>query len=70
MDYSNNNSGLNNENTFAGNTMGNHLEGVMCNVENCVYNTSHACTAKHIKVKSTNAIIGEETMCGTFEERM
>lgn len=63
-----NNTNRANQNT--GNNMGQHLQGVACNVENCVYNSAHACSAKEIKVRSTNAILGEETMCSTFEERM
>ncbi len=45
------------------------LEGVCCEVENCVYNNGrHCCTAERIQVKNRMAILGEETMCETFEE--
>ena len=38
------------------------LEGICCEVENCVH------TAQEIKVKNRMAVLGEETMCETFEE--
>lgn len=45
------------------------LNGINCEVENCVYNNGcHCCTAQEIEVKNRMAILGEETMCSTFTE--
>lgn len=45
------------------------LDGVRCDVTKCVYNNGHnCCTAEHIDVKNRMAILGEETMCETFEQ--
>ena len=45
------------------------LKGVHCDVENCVYNNgSCCCTAQEVHVKNRMAVLGEETMCETFEE--
>ena len=45
------------------------LEGICCEVENCVHNNGNCCcTAQEIKVKNRMAVLGEETMCETFEE--
>lgn len=47
----------------------NAIQGVCCEVENCVHNDGHCCcTANSITVKNRMAILGEETMCETFEE--
>ncbi|MEG0768644.1 MAG: DUF1540 domain-containing protein [Ruthenibacterium sp.] len=43
--------------------------GVCCEVESCAHNDGHhCCTAEKITVKNRMAIMGEETMCETFEE--
>ena len=40
------------------------LEGICCEVENCVHNNGNCCcTAQEIKVKNRMAVLGEETMC-------
>ena len=45
------------------------LPGICCEVANCVHNNGHCCcTANSITVKNRMAILGEETMCETFEE--
>ena len=45
------------------------LHGVCCEVESCVHNEDGChCNAPQIKVKNRMAILGEETMCETFEE--
>lgn len=45
------------------------LAGVHCEVDCCVYNNgSQRCTAPVIEIKKRMAILGEETMCGSFEE--
>ena len=45
------------------------LQGVSCNVKNCIHNNGRCCcTANAITVKNRMAILGEETMCDTFEE--
>ncbi|MEF9864899.1 MAG: DUF1540 domain-containing protein [Oscillospiraceae bacterium] len=45
------------------------LNGICCEVENCIHNNGeHCCTASAINVKNRMAILGEETMCETFEE--
>lgn len=45
------------------------LAGVCCEVENCIHNQNGCqCDAPAIKVKNRMAILGEETMCETFEE--
>lgn len=45
------------------------LNGICCEVENCIYNDGSChCCAEQIRVKNRMAILGEETMCGTFEE--
>ena len=43
--------------------------GICCEVESCVYNNGHGCcTAEEVRIKNRMALLGEETMCGTFEE--
>ena len=38
------------------------LEGICCEVENCVHNNGNCCcTAQEIKVKNRMAVLGEET---------
>ncbi len=45
------------------------LEGVHCEVDGCIYNDGGChCSAPAITVKNRMAILGEETMCETFEE--
>ncbi|NCC06924.1 MAG: DUF1540 domain-containing protein [Clostridia bacterium] len=45
------------------------LDGVRCEVESCIHNESGChCNAPEIRVKNRMAILGEETMCETFEE--
>jgi len=45
------------------------LDGICCEVENCVHNNGNCCcTAPEIKVKNLMNVLGEETMCETFEE--
>ena len=45
------------------------LKGICCEVKNCVHNNGNCCcTADSIKVKNRLAVLGEETMCETFEE--
>lgn len=45
------------------------LQGICCEVESCKYNDGHCCcTAHNIMVKNRVALMGEETMCDTFEE--
>ena len=45
------------------------LKGICCEVKNCVHNNGNCCcTADSIKVKNRMAVLGEETMCETFEE--
>lgn len=45
------------------------LNGICCEVENCVYNNGQrCCTADSIKVKNRMAVLGEETMCETYEK--
>ena len=44
------------------------LNGICCEVKNCVHNVGHSCcTANSIKVKNRMAILGEETMCDTYK---
>ena len=43
------------------------ISGVCCSVTNCVHHAiGDQCTAKHINVKSENAVTTAETFCGTF----
>ena len=45
------------------------LQGICCDVSNCVHNNGHCCcTAKSINVKNRMAVLGEETMCETYEQ--
>ena len=45
------------------------LQGICCEVANCVHNNGHCCcTAKSINVKNRMAVLGEETMCETYEQ--
>lgn len=47
----------------------NSIQGVCCEVDTCKYNDGHCCcTAHNITVKNRMALMGEETMCDTFEE--
>ena len=47
-----------------------HLEGINCNVNNCVYhNESHQCTAKAIHVGPVHAQKITDTICGTFRNK-
>ena len=44
------------------------INGICCDVENCVYNNGHCCcTADEIHVMNRSAE-GGETMCETFSE--
>lgn len=46
----------------------NIINGICCDVENCVYNNgSCCCTASEVHVK-TRAANADETMCETFTE--
>ncbi len=45
------------------------IKGICCEVDNCKYNNGNSCcTAGSITVKNKMALMGEETMCDTFEE--
>ena len=45
------------------------LQGICCEVANCVHNNGHCCcTAKSKNVKNRMAVLGEETMCETYEQ--
>lgn len=45
------------------------IKGVCCEVDTCKYNNGHCCCTAHtITVKNRMALMGEETMCDTFEE--
>lgn len=45
-----------------------HLEGVCCDVKNCVYHDGeHRCTAKEINVGPTYATASHDTACATFK---
>ena len=45
-----------------------HLEGVCCDVKNCVYHDGeHRCTAKEINVGPTYATASNDTACATFK---
>ncbi|MDO5603260.1 MAG: DUF1540 domain-containing protein [Oscillospiraceae bacterium] len=47
----------------------NTIQGICCEVDTCKYNDGHCCcTAHNITVKNRMALMGEETMCDTFEE--
>ncbi len=44
------------------------IEGIYCNVANCVHHTTdNCCTAKQIKVDCQSAVTKSETSCSTFE---
>ena len=44
------------------------LNGICCEVKNCIHNDGHSCcTDNSIKVKNRMAILGEDTMCVTYE---
>ena len=44
------------------------LNGISCEVETCVHNDGHCCcTANSIKVKNRMDILGDETMCDTYQ---
>ena len=46
------------------------LDAICCEVAQCVYNNGQGqCTAPRIHIKNRMAILGEETMCDTFEAR-
>lgn len=49
---------------------GRPLEGIVCDVNNCIYNEqNHYCTAPHIKVGPNFAATKNDTACVTFEHR-
>ena len=50
------------------NTNEQKLDGVHCEVTNCVYNKDkHTCTAQNIKVGPQFAASSAETICSTFK---
>lgn len=47
-----------------------HLDGIHCDVTNCVYHDSkHNCSASKINVGPTYAASNSDTVCSTFKPR-
>ena len=46
----------------------NVINGICCDVENCVYNNGSCCCTAHEIHLNHRANIGTETMCETFSE--
>lgn len=47
-----------------------HIQGIRCNVKNCVYNDMDSyCTAHQISVGPSYATSGMETICATFRPK-
>ena len=44
-----------------------HKLEILCDAENCKYNKSRKCSAKHIDVKHSKDTVHGETECATFE---
>ena len=44
------------------------LNGICCEVKNCIHNDGHACsTANNIKVKTRMRFGGKKTMCDSYK---
>ena len=47
-----------------------HINGICCNVKNCVHHDCDTyCTAEQIAVGPSSATCSAETVCATFKER-
>lgn len=40
---------------------------IACDAVKCAYNESHMCTAKHVDVSGSHAMLSSETECATFK---
>ena len=48
----------------------NAISGIKCDVKNCNYHThDDCCVAGEIQVGPSNAEVGSQTKCGTFEAK-
>ena len=45
------------------------IKNVVCDVDKCVYNAEHNCTANEIFVGPCDACCSTETLCATFEPK-
>ncbi len=60
----------NSEKSCSSNTGKDHIKGICCDVQNCVYHACDTyCTATQIAVGPKSATTSADTVCATFKER-